>query len=161
MQKHTIAGNLVSAASLSSRDNRDSLSFTVAINEGKNQTTGQVYTTYIPVVVSGPKGFADGVKEFLTKGKQVTCSGESYVGKNEKDNIVYENPGIRLRSLRNGLSLAGDGVPVSAATVAEQHEAPVPQDAQDALVQQGQMQDGALADGPSSDVIDDDIPFGA
>lgn len=161
MQKHTIAGNLVSAASLSSRDNRDSLSFTVAINEGTNKQTGVAYTTYMPVVVSGPKGFADGVKEFLTKGKQVTVSGESYVSKNEKDNTVYDNPGIRLRSLRNGLSLAGDGVPVNAANVAEHQDSPVPQDAQDALEQQGQMQDGALNDSPSVDVIDDDIPFGA
>lgn len=160
MQKHTIAGNLVSAATLSTRDNRDSLAFTVAINEGKNQTTGVVYTTFVPVVVSGPKGFADGVKEFLTKGKQVTASGESYVSRNEKDNVVYDNPGIRLRSLRNGLSLSGEAVAVSAATASEQQQAPIPQEAQDAVLKQEQMQADALQEGPSADVMDDDIPFG-
>jgi len=159
MQKHTIAGNLVSAATVSSRDNRDSLAFTVAINEGKNQTTGVAYTTYVPVVVSGPKGFADSVKDFLTKGKQVTASGESYVARNEKEGTVYDNPGIRLRSLRNGLSLSGEAVAVSAASAAEQNSAPLPEEAQGALTQQGEMQEGSLNEGQSADVHDDDIPF--
>ncbi|MBD8089182.1 single-stranded DNA-binding protein [Pseudomonas fluorescens] len=160
MQKHTIAGNLVSAATLATRDGRDSLSFVVAINEGKNAATGETYTTYVPVIVSGAKGFADSVKEYLVKGKQVTASGESYVSVNEKDNNVYQNPGIRLRSLRNGLSLSGEGTPINAANVAD-HNQPISQDAQEAVGQQGEMQEEVLQEGPgaSNDVGDDDIPF--
>lgn len=160
MQKHTFAGNLVKTATLSSSNDRDTLSFTVAANEGKNTTTGEVYTTYMPVVVSGKKGFADAVKDYLVKGKGVTVFGESYVSRNEQGENVYDNPGIRLRSLRNGLSLSGESVALAPAEVAK-NDAPVSEDAQDALNKQEQMahEVGSETPAPGFDAHDDDIPF--
>lgn len=159
MQKHTFAGNLTKAAVLRTNNDRDSLSFILAANEGSNQNTGEQYVTYMPVVVSGPKGFADNIKEFLVKGKGVTVRGESYVTRNEEGENVYDNPGIRLRSLRNGLSLSGEAAAVSPSAVNEA-QSPVSQDEQEANEKQAQMADEVLNEAPGAfDQADDDIPF--
>jgi single stranded DNA-binding protein len=164
IKKHIIVGNLTSAVTLKSNGDRDSIAFTVAVNEGKNQQTGEQYTTYHSVIASGKKGFASNVTEYLTKGKGVSLVGTPYMSVNEKDNNVYENHGIRLTKLAD-LRFSGSDVVAPATGTAQ--AAPAAQanaEAQsaalaDAAAAGTDQQQPAPQPTPDFDAHDDDIPF--
>lgn len=164
MQKHVFAGNLVDAFTSRINGEVETISFTLAANEGQNQNTGEKYVTFMPVVVSGKVGFADGLKPYLVKGKGITVNGESYVARNEKGDDVYDNPGIRLRGLRNSLSLSGEAAMVAPADMSGE-KAPVSQEQQEAQKAEQQLSQQAnsepAGDQPSGDFDhgDDEIPF--
>lgn len=167
MKKHFVVGNLVSAVAIATKEGRDSISMTVAVNEYKKADGTQV-TSYHSIVASGAPGFANGVKDYLTKGKGVSLIGTPYINVNEKDNHVYRNPGIRLTRLGD-LRFTGQDIA----------QAPQPGSAGDqrtpeqiaAEAQSQAMLDAAQNDAPVNananggapagdfDAHDDDIPF--
>lgn len=163
IKKHIIVGNLTSAVTLKSNGDRDSIAFTVAVNEGKNQQTGEQYTTYHSVVASGKKGFASNVTEYLTKGKGVSLVGTPYMNVNEKDNNVYHNHGIRLVKLAD-LRFSGSDVVAPATGTVQASAAQTTAEAQSAALAESaaagtDQQQPAPQPTPEFDAHDDDIPF--
>jgi single-stranded DNA-binding protein len=158
MKKHIIVGNLVSAVAIASKDGRDSMSMTVAVNEYKKVDGTQV-TSYHSVVASGAPGFAKNVKEYLTKGKGVSLVGTPYINTNEKDNHVYRNSGIRLVRLGD-LRFTGQDIVAAPTPGSAVHE---PSAAEQAAVLQSQAmleeEKHGVKPTPDFDNHDDDIPF--